>query len=125
MSPARWGSGILTGVSLHGRGAFRASILSPTHRDCCVWDQMRSREGKQLKVLVAHVQLSGIPWTVACQAPLFMEFSRQEYWSGHTFPLLEIFPTQGLNPGLPCGRQILYRLSDQGRPKRVKTSAMG
>ena len=22
------------------------------------------------------------PWTVACQAPLFMEFSRQEYWSG-------------------------------------------
>ena len=23
-----------------------------------------------------------IPWTVACQAPLTMEFSRQEYWSG-------------------------------------------
>ena len=22
------------------------------------------------------------PWTIACQAPLFMEFSRQEYWSG-------------------------------------------
>ena len=22
------------------------------------------------------------PWTVACQAPLSMEFSRQEYWSG-------------------------------------------
>ena len=22
------------------------------------------------------------PWTVVCQAPLFMEFSRQEYWSG-------------------------------------------
>ena len=25
---------------------------------------------------------SAIPWTVACQAPLSMEFSRQEYWSG-------------------------------------------
>ena len=24
----------------------------------------------------------GTPWTVACQAPLSMEFSRQEYWSG-------------------------------------------
>ena len=23
-----------------------------------------------------------IPWTVACQAPLSMGFSRQEYWSG-------------------------------------------
>ena len=22
------------------------------------------------------------PWTIACQAPLSMEFSRQEYWSG-------------------------------------------
>ena len=26
-----------------------------------------------------------IPWTVACQAPLSMEFSRQEYWSGLPF----------------------------------------
>ena len=26
------------------------------------------------------------PWTVACQAPLLMEFSRQEYWSGLPFP---------------------------------------
>ena len=27
-----------------------------------------------------------IPWTVACQAPLSMGFSRQEYWSGLPFP---------------------------------------
>ena len=26
------------------------------------------------------------PWTVACQALLFMEFSRQEYWSSLPFP---------------------------------------
>ena len=25
-------------------------------------------------------------WTVACWAPLTMEFSRQEYWSGLPFP---------------------------------------
>ena len=29
---------------------------------------------------------SAIPWTVAGQAPLSMEFSRQEYWSGLPFP---------------------------------------
>ena len=51
------------------------------------------------------------PWTVACQAPLSMEFSRQEYC--HAL-LQEIFPTQGLNPGLPHCRQILYHLSHQG-----------
>ena len=26
------------------------------------------------------------PWTVACQAPLSVEFPRQEYWSGLPFP---------------------------------------
>ena len=25
-------------------------------------------------------------WTVACQAPLSMDFSKQEYWSGLPFP---------------------------------------
>ena len=29
---------------------------------------------------------SATPWTVACQAPLSMEFSGQEYWSGLPFP---------------------------------------
>ena len=27
-----------------------------------------------------------VPWTVACQAPLFMGFPKQEYWSGLPFP---------------------------------------
>ena len=30
----------------------------------------------------SHVQLFETPWTVACQAPLSMGFSGQEYWSG-------------------------------------------
>ena len=29
---------------------------------------------------------SAAPWTIACLAPLSMEFSRQEYWSGLPFP---------------------------------------
>ena len=32
--------------------------------------------------LLSHVWLFAAPWTVACQAPLSMEFSRPEYWSG-------------------------------------------
>ena len=33
-----------------------------------------------------HVQVFATPWTVACQVPLPMGFSRQEYWSGLPFP---------------------------------------
>ena len=54
---------------------------------------------------------------VAFQAPLPMEFSRQEYWSGLTYPsLLEIFMTQGSNSGLLQCRQGRYHLSHQGIP---------
>ena len=39
-----------------------------------------------------------IPWTVACQAPLSMEFSRQEYWSGFPFPSPGDLPDPGNKP---------------------------
>ena len=38
------------------------------------------------------------PWIIAHQAPLSMEFSREEYWRGLPWPPQGIFPTQGLNP---------------------------
>ena len=38
------------------------------------------------------------PWTVICQAPLSMEFSRQEYWSGLPFPTLGDLPDPGIKP---------------------------
>ena len=34
----------------------------------------------------SRVQLSATLWTMACQAPLSIGFSRQEYWSGLPFP---------------------------------------
>ena len=39
------------------------------------------------------------PWTVAYQAPLSMEFSRQERWSGLPFPSPENLPNPGTEPG--------------------------
>ena len=35
---------------------------------------------------VSRVQLFVTPWTAAYQAPLSMEFPRQEYWSGLPLP---------------------------------------
>ena len=60
----------------------------------------------------SHALLFVTLWTVACQAPLSIGFSRQEYWSCHAL-LKGIFPPQGQNPGFLHCRQILYRLSHQ------------
>ena len=43
-----------------------------------------------------------IPWTVACQAPLPMGFSRQEYWSGLPFPSPEDLLDSGIEPWSPA-----------------------
>ena len=64
----------------------------------------------------SRVQLFATTWTLAHQAHLSLEFSRQEYWSGlHSF-LQGIFLTQGSNLGLLHYRQILYHLSHLGSP---------
>ena len=47
------------------------------------------------------VQLFATPWTVAQQAPLSMEFFRQEYWSGLPFPPPGYLPNPGIKPGSP------------------------
>ena len=42
------------------------------------------------------------PWTVACQAPLSIGFSRQEYCSGLPFPSLGDLPDPGIEPRSPA-----------------------
>ena len=67
---------------------------------------------------LSHVRLFATLWTVACQAPLLIGFSRQEYWSGLPCPPPGIFPTQRSNLHLlwllHC-KQILYPLSHLGK----------
>ena len=42
------------------------------------------------------------PWTVALQAPLSMEFSRQEYYSRFPFPFPGDLPCPGIKPESPA-----------------------
>ena len=44
------------------------------------------------------VQLYATPWTVACQAPLSMGFSKQQYCSGLLCPFPGDFPDPGIKP---------------------------
>ena len=48
------------------------------------------------------VRLFVTPWTVVCQAPLSMEFSRQGYWSGLPFPSPGDLPNPGMEPSCPA-----------------------
>ena len=50
---------------------------------------------------LSRVRLFVTPWTVAYQAPQFMEFSRHEYWSGLPFPSPVDLPDPGIKPGSP------------------------
>ena len=44
------------------------------------------------------VRLLAALWTIICQAPLSMGFSRQEYWSGLPCPPPGDLPTPGMEP---------------------------
>ena len=48
--------------------------------------------------VLGHVQLFVTPWTVSCQFPLSMGFSRQAYWSGLPCPPLGDLSDTGIEP---------------------------
>ena len=52
--------------------------------------------------LLSHVWLFGTPWTVTHQAALSLEFSRQEYWSGLSWPPPGDPPNPGTEPRSPA-----------------------
>ena len=52
----------------------------------CVWSHF------------SHVRFFETQWTVACQAPLSIGFSRQEYWNGLPCPPPEDLPDPGIKP---------------------------
>ena len=60
-----------------------------------------SKKRKKMKSF-SHVRLFASPWTVACQAPPSIGFSRQEYWSGLSFPSPGDLPDPGIEPGSPA-----------------------
>ena len=56
------------------------------------------------------------PWTVAHQAPLSMEFPRQEYWSGLTFPSPRDFPDPEIKPASPALAGRFFTTEPPGKP---------
>ena len=63
------------------------------------------------------VQLFVTPWTIACQAPLSMGFSRQEYWTGLPFPPPGDLPSPGIKPGFPALLADFLPTELSGKPR--------
>ena len=64
-------------------------------------EKKERKEGKRVLVSLLCPTLCD-PQTVACQAPLSMEISRQEYWSGLPFPSPGDHPNSGIEPRSPA-----------------------
>ena len=69
------------------------------------------------------------PWTVACQAPLSIEFYQQEGWSVLPFPTSEDFPSPGVQPmslvsPALTGRFFIYHRASLGAQLVKNLSAM-
>ena len=62
------------------------------------------------------VQLFATLWTVAHQAPLSMEFSRQEYWSGLPCPSPEDLSDPGVKPRSPTLQADSLMSEPLGKP---------
>ena len=68
---------------------------------------------------LSHIQLFETPWTVTSQAPLSMEFSRQEYWSGLPFPSPGNLPDPGIEPEFPVSPELargFFTTEPPGKP---------
>ena len=63
------------------------------------------------------IQLFATPWTVAYQAPPFMGFSRQEYWSGLPFPSPGDLPDPGIEPGSTAFQADALTSEPPGKPQ--------
>jgi len=58
------------------------------------------------------------PWTVAHQAPLSIEFSRQQHWSGLPFPSPGDLPDPRIEPGSPTLQVDSLPSEPPGKPLR-------
>ena len=61
-------------------------------------------------------RLFATPWTITRQAPLSMEFSRQEYWSGLPFPSPGDLSDAGIEPGSPALQADSLPSKPPGKP---------
>ena len=73
--------------------------------------------GKQVCMcMLSHIQFFVTPWTVAHQAPLLMEFSKQGYWSVLPFLTAGVLPNLETEPTSPALAGRFFTPEPPGKP---------
>ena len=70
------------------------------------------------------VQFFATPWTITCQVPLSMGFSRQEYWSGLPYPPPGDFPNLRKEPRSPTLQVDSLPSEPPGKPKNTGVGSL-
>ena len=97
-------------VMIQGRGRGRGTRL----QILCV-----QRAGEpSLAEREAGLESGSPPWTVACQFPLSIEFSRQEYWNGLPFPSPGDLSDPGIEPTSPTLAGRFFTTEPPGKPTK-------
>ena len=68
-------------------------------------------------------RLIATPWTVAHQAPLYMGFSRQEFWSRLPFPSPGELSDPGIEPTSPALAGRFFTLTPPGKLSKLAAAA--
>ena len=105
------------------RGAWRATV----YRVRCDWatnTHTHTHTHTHTRAWsLSLIWLFATPWTVAHQAPLSMEFSSQEYWSGLSFPSPRDLPDSGTEPGSPASAGGFFTTEPPGLPEFIAVCA--
>ena len=88
---------------------YQMELMIPHHRLIITMSCVQS---------LSCVQLFATPWTIARQAPLSMEFSRQEYWSTLPFPTPGDLPDPGIKPAALALAGRFFTTEPPGKPNR-------
>ena len=116
LQPTEEGSSTLCGLhsgSLGRKTLFQEENLYKLHR-------------VRVKVLASQScpTLFEITWTVDRQAPLPIEFSRKEYWSGLPFPSPGDLPNSRIEPRCPALRVVTLPAELSGKPKNIGVGSL-
>ena len=109
-------------ASTPSRSTFHSVGAGIPRQECLCNVQVTGRGSPPGPSLCAHAQsLSPVPpfvtpWTAARQAPLPMEFPRQEYWSRLPFPPPEDLPDPGIEPTSPALAGRFFTTEPAGKP---------
>ena len=101
-------------VFLQSRGMKSTGEMQSRGR--LIWAKTRVKASSQDGLVLSHVWLFASAWTAAHQAPLSVEFSRQEYWSGLPCPSPGDLPDPGIKPISPVLQTDSLPTEPPGKP---------